>query len=88
MFLLNLEPTVPEGVLKPSKVQTMSKSVLDIEATQSGSEPGPEPSEARMGSTPFFLDRLDETFINLDGVEDLEVTNSDRPDSTIEVVPP
>ena len=101
LFEPNLEPTVSEGVLEPSKgqtmsegvlepskVQTVSEGVLDVEAAQSGSEPSPEPSEARAGPAPIFLNRLDDTFINLDRVEDLEETNSDRSDSTIEVVAP
>jgi len=100
LFEHNLEPTVSkgvlepskgqtvsEGVLEPSKVQTMSEVVLDVEATQSGSEPGSKPSEARSGPAPVFLDRLDDTFINLDRVEDLEETNSDRSYSPLRLFP-
>ena len=96
LFDPNLEPTVSEGVLEPSKGQTVSKGVLEpsvaqtvsdgvleVDTTQSGSEPGSEPGEARTGPVPVFLDRLDDPFINLDRVEDLEETNSDGSDSTI-----
>ena len=88
LFEPDVEPKLSEGVLEPSEVQTVFEGVLEVDAAQSGSEPGSEPGEARTGPAPVFLDRLDDPFINLDRVEDLEETNSTGLDSTIEVVPP
>ena len=67
--------------------QTVPEGVLGLDEVKSGPEPGSQPSEARTGPATVFLDRLDDPIINLDRVEDLEETNSDGSDSTIEVVP-
>ena len=77
LFEPDVEPTGPKGVLEPSTGQTVSNGVLEVNTTQSGPEPGPEPGETRTGPAPIFLDRLDDPFINLDRMEDLEETNSD-----------
>jgi len=68
LFEPNLEPTVSEGVLEPSKgqtvsegvlepskIQTVSEGVLDVEAAQSGPEPGPEPGKPKRGLRLFSL---------------------------------
>ena len=68
--------------------QTIPEGVLGLDAAQSEPEPGSQPGEARTGPATVFLDRLNDPIINLDRVEDLEETNNDGLDSTIEVVPP
>ena len=88
LFEPYVELTRSKGVLEPHAGQTMFDGVLEVDTTQLGPEPGPEPGEARTGSAPVFLDRLDDPFINLDRMEDLEETNSDGSDSTIEVLQP
>jgi len=80
LFEPDVETTVSKGILEPSVAQTVSDSVLEVETAQSGPEPGPEPGEARTRPAPIFLNRLDDPFINLDRVEDLEETNSDGSD--------
>jgi len=83
-----VEPTRPKGVLEPNAGQGVSDDVLEVDKAQSGPEPGPELGEARMGPAPVLFDRIDDPVINLDRVEDLEETKSDRSDSTIGVLQP
>jgi len=66
----------------------VSDDVLEVDTTQLGLAPGPELGEAQTGPALIFFDRMDDPVINLDQVEDLEETNSDRFDSTIEVLQP
>ena len=88
LFEPNVEPTRSKGVLEPSEGQAMADDVLEVDTAQSGPELGPELGEARTGPAPVFFDRLDDPVIHLDRMEDLEKTNSDRSDLTIEVLQP
>jgi len=56
-------------------------------AVAPGSEPVFEPSENQTRPGHVFLDRLDEVFINLDQVEDLEESD-DKSDSPTKIVQP
>jgi len=61
-----------------------------VEETMSaiGHEPVPEPSETRTRHARIFLERLDDPFINLDPIRDLEEGDSPRFDTSIEIIQP
>jgi len=73
LFKPDVEPTVSEGVSEPCVVQPRPETLF-------------EQSDARSGPRPVFLDKLDDPFINLDRVEDLEVGDNAGSYTPIEIV--
>ena len=88
--------TGSEGVLKSSGVLSesedspgpVSEGVCVVDMEQSGPKHSSEASEAQTGHAPVFLKRLDDPFINLDPIRDLEEGDSPRFDTSIEIIQP
>ena len=95
-----LEPcevqTGSEGVLESSEALfgskdspgPMSEGVCAIDVEQSGPKHSSATSEAQTRLAPVFLERLEDPFIHLDRVGDLEEGDSPGSNSPIEIVQP
>jgi len=62
------------------------ESHMEETMSRIGYETVPEPSETRIGPAPVFLERLDDSFINLDRVGDLEEGDTLESDTPTEII--
>jgi len=94
LFEVNLAQTGHEGVCESREalsggddcLNPVSRGVPDLGKSGTGPEPVSELGEAGAGPAPIFVEPLDDPFINLDLVEDVDEGDSLR--SPVDIIHP